>query len=121
MTGDIGSSAGATTRPIERAVRPISPPACIGSRIVASAAFAADPGRRRATPSIRRDEWTIDSRISERVSIDSGAGAPGVSSGSAASAVRSTSSASSAMPPTPSVTEWCTFIANAARSVPSAS
>ena len=83
-----------------------------GYRAVATAARIAVPGTRLAMPSIRRDEWPIDSRINATESIDSGAGAAGVSSGSSASAVRSTRSASSAMPPTPSVTAWCTFMAN---------
>ena len=121
MTGDIGSVAGATMRPIDPAVRMKSLAEPRGSRRVATVARIAVPGTRFMMPSIRRDEWPIDSRMSPMESIDSGAGAAGVSSGSSASAVRSTSSAKSAMPPTPSVTAWCTFMAKAARSVPSAS
>ena len=119
MSGDIGDVAGASRRLTERAVIATFAAAPTGSRTAANAFDVTRPGVRRAMPSIRRLVCESESRTSATVPNVSGAGTAGRSSSSSSSPgsrSRSTSSVSSAIPPTPSVIEWWTFIASAARS-----
>ena len=121
MTGDIGDVAGASVRAIERVVRTTF--VARADRIAhASRRVRAtpSPGARRAMPS---SAPAACARAESRISVERAERARArarravvVVGLARRRASRSTRCASSAMPPTPSVTEWCTFIANAARS-----
>ncbi len=120
MSGDSGALAGATARPIDCAVSIARTALPNGSRAALVAVSSATVGHRRAIPSQRRAVWATESRINARPSNESRRGSPGVASGSNTAAARrsrsrSTSRPRSSTPPTPSVTEWCTFITTAAR------
>ena len=114
ISGDIGPFAGASRRPTDRADTATFVAAPTGSRTRRDAFGRGSPGARRVMPRTRRVVCVIESRTSATVSNVSGAGTAGRSASECArrrARVRGRPArASRAMPPTPSVTEWCTFI-----------
>ena len=120
ITGDIGRVAGASVRAIDRGRAHASRAACRSDRAARCAAACSDAAGHAPRDAEQRGGGCARSSGASTSSIRASRArarrARRRRSVPAASGTRSTKWASSSMPPTPSVTEWCTFIANAARS-----
>ena len=115
MTGDFVSRTGATVRTTERAVSTTSPMRSNGWR-AASQADGNIPLSPSTASTPRDQAWPAQPRSIAPVPRGSGSGAAAASAGATASRSRSKRRSASSIPPTPSVSEWCSFMTSAARS-----